>query len=162
MARWARFGRKRWLAVALALCVVVPAILSLQGCCSTFCTKWCNKRCAAHVVTIWEKDCPPGEPGLTSSPRSITVKRGQVVRFINGSRCHIVVKPSPPENYQLFDEAPENRIELRPGEVKELTVSMGATVAPGVEFTLVVEPVTPGCRWCPEYGDDGPGTEVDG
>ena len=159
MSRSIGVRTRQRLTLLLALCLAVPATLSLQGCCSTCCTGWCNERCAAQVVTFWEKDCPPGGPGLTATPGSIKVKRGQVVRFINGSRCELVVTARPQAKFTVFEGVPDNRFTVRPGDVKELTVSRDAPVAPGVEFPLDVESETPGCRWCP--GWDGPGVEID-
>jgi hypothetical protein len=150
-------GRRRWPLLALAACVAVPAALSLQGCSSTFCRRWCATECVSHVITIHEATCDDRRRGLTSTPGSITVRGGHVVHIVNASPCDVEFEARPAVGFQIFDGVPGNRFSLRAGEVRVLTAAK--KVSP-TKVVLSVTTRTPGCMPCPLFA--GPGVEIDG
>lgn len=140
-----RFGR--CLALAIAAGFAAAAIMSLQGCCSTFCPcPVCPS--TEHIVAIFEVDgMPCVAPGMT------VAKRGEWVLFVNATPNTTTIQtPWDPPVFEGHDR--DHPIVLRGNQSLRVTVSQQAPVHH--PFTFVIEPKPT----CPGY--PGPGMDIDG
>ena len=137
----------RWLALALVLCVAVPSVITVQGCCS-----WARKHC--------RPTCPSSSPFVVVAPNDtgnpcriypslVQVHRGDMVLFVNASSVDITFKLNTTSN--VFNEGHEFKVPA--GGIECRTVS---TNAPLKKYKINMTPDP--ADFCP--GLPGPGMQV--
>jgi len=140
----------RWLVPVIAVCIGVPALMMMQGCCS-WCVKHCPPPCppsaTTHPIVVVPDD--KGQPSYVAPLPRLKVGRGDLVLFVNASEKPVTISAN--MTFKVFTEGDE--VTLKPHEIRCRTISQQAVVGTTVVFKIT--PLFPP-PWYP-----GPGMDID-
>lgn len=130
-----------WLVPVMAICIGVPALMTLQGCCKSCCPRLPTP--TVQPVTVFLEN---GE--TCALPLVVKARRDTTVVFINATNKPVTIKPT--VDYPVF--AGGNEVTLGPNESRKVKIIQDAKLG---GFGLNVS------GWnCSGY--PGPRMEIDG
>ena len=172
-----RSRKVRWPVLLAAICIGVPLLMTMQGCCH-LCRSCFPERATEHAFGLCFVPCPSDcDPNYTGMPatlydqcvgfvpsRILHVWRGDRITFTNNTRYEVAITTDP--RTDALQLVPPSGGTSTGGAEAPLIIEPGKTLAAkviateGVDFFL--QKVEPGDRWVPACGLPTPGIDIDG